>query len=122
MQLFLTFKQQSPDRTRRIFNYSLSSSENIALGGKILPSLPPNGKKKTGDRRQLMEGTDAISGVADECAKMDISGVKARLVQAAAQSFCSPTFTLEPLEQASPPSPDVDVGSILSSLNCQNVA
>jgi hypothetical protein len=72
------------------------------VGGKILPSLPLSGKKNSGDR-----GLDAISGVADDWAKLDISWSKARLFQTAAQLLCSPTSTLEPLEQTSPPSPEV---------------
>jgi hypothetical protein len=82
------------------------------LGGKILPSLPLSGKKNPRDQGL----PDAISGVADDWAKLDISGSKARLFQTAAQLLCSPTSTLEPLEQASPPSPEVimEDGFILS--------
>jgi hypothetical protein len=54
------------------------------LGGKILPSLPLSGKKNPEDRGLLRVGPDAISGVADDWAKMDISGPKARLIQTAA--------------------------------------
>jgi hypothetical protein len=42
------------------------------LGGKILPSLPLSGKKNPRDQGL----SDAISGVADNWAKLDISGQK----------------------------------------------
>jgi hypothetical protein len=46
-----------------------------------------------------------ISGVTDECAKMDISGAKILVARYASQLFFIPTSTLESLEQDSPPSP-----------------
>jgi hypothetical protein len=54
---------------------------------------------------------------------MDISGQKARLIQAAAQLFGSPASTLVPLEQASPPSPEVCMeDSFVLSLSLHRLA
>jgi hypothetical protein len=82
------------------------------LGGKVLPALPMLGEDASGDRRRLnWPSRGAISGVTDDCSKMDISGAKTLAARSASQLFFNPTSTLEPLEQDSPPSPTLVIAN-----------
>jgi hypothetical protein len=94
------------DNLRHIRKWGILFKESMWTWWKVLPALPMLGKDTSGDRRQLIwPSRGAISGVIEECAKMDISGAKILTARSASQFFFSPTSTLESLEQDSPPSP-----------------